>query len=150
MLSYMDLVSHLQDQDVVRVVQQQRSVSTTLHTASFLVTQWGHPVSHFKARHCELDCWYREDTLNEMQPKINQKKFNLYSLKCEEAIWEIWASLNLPPLLQTLKCSAACCYDNLIIVYHGCTLVCLPLWGSGKIMCECEVVLFGRVSNVRL
>lgn len=147
---HVDLVSDLQDQDVVRLAKQQCGISKTLHTPSFPVIQRGHPFSHFKVCICRANWMLVEGVYsNWIAAKINLN-LNMYSLNCEEEIWEIWASWNLAPLLQMLKCSTPCCYDNLIIVYHGCTIVCLPLWASGKIMCECEVVLFGQVSNACL
>lgn len=116
----MVLVSDLQDKDVVSVAEQTCTISTTMHHKVGLL--------------CVVE--------GAQQVNWSQSQTENY----KEKIWQAWDET----FHRSSKCSTSCCYDNLIIVDHGCTTVCLPLWGSGKIMCECEVVLFGKALHVWL
>lgn len=147
-LPHMDLVSTCRTRMWWKVAQQWCSISKT-HTGS-LLTQRRLLLSRLKAFELKPNCWKRACT---QQVKSSQKirlKLNLYSLNCGGDVRTAQGNLNPPPLLQTLTRSTSCCYDNLIIVYHDCIFVYVSMWGSWKIMCECEVALFGKVPNTRL
>lgn len=137
----LDRVSVLQDQDVVSVAKQQCGISKTLCTPSLPAAQKRTPFQSLDGTGLLLEGVHTA--------QINLK-LNFFSFPGGWGDTRHMSKLNCALLLQMLNCSTSCCYDNLIIVDRGRIMFVSPMWVGGRIMCECEVVLFGQASHVSL
>lgn len=117
------LLSNLHDQDVVQLAKQQCHISKSLHTTSLpSFTQRETPfhslesiVTHTRAV---------PNIIHTLCIQNNYSNSTLCSSNCEDEPWQTWASYKQVAAFS--QRSSSRCYDNLIIVCHGCAVVLFP------------------------